>query len=69
VQDDDTVTDLLEGDRDIDVLLEEELIKTGKLGDKNAVVLKKLVKTYQKKNCCPGKGGVFRAVKGTYLTM
>jgi hypothetical protein len=51
------------------VLLEEELIKTGKLGDKNAVVLKKLVKTYQKKNCCPGKGGVFRAVKGTYLTM
>jgi hypothetical protein len=57
--------------KDVDVREEEELIKAGKISDNAAVVLNKLVKTYQKKNCgcCPTEGGVFRAVKGTYLTM
>lgn len=57
--------------KDVDVKEEEEMIRTGQLSDNTAVVLKKLVKTYQKKNCgcCATTGGVFRAVKGTYLTM
>jgi ABC-type multidrug transport system ATPase subunit/phosphodiesterase/alkaline phosphatase D-like protein len=47
------------------------MIKSGQISDSAAVVLKKLVKTYQKKSCgcCATAGGVFRAVKGTYLTI
>lgn len=56
---------MLESAKDADVLEEEELIKTGKVSNHTAVVLNRLVKTYQKKDCgcCPTKGGVFRAVK------